>query len=665
MQQQKPSTTLQGGLLEIALADGSECGDNYTCTTSEDSFDKDEFAPDLEYYEDQDQSQLQSRRKGRGRRTDGLVDDPASTRRKSETKKGSPKATEPRATRRHPTRQRSRSLTGTRDTAGLRGSKKPLLHGDKVWAGKVDAPAEVQALKAAKAAKKSAKRASQQRRASITMGEPTSAPRHKVLNRRSTTIGIPIHSQKKPSGGLADEDVHQAGSPSKPESPWRRGRKPACGSGRTHPRSDKQDLGHADRNEFDDLAKAPVERKPKPELMPSARARLATTSKPVAVAVAPTAAPTATRRRPTRQRSRSLTSTRDTTGLRGSKKPLLYGDKVANGKVNAESEVQALKAAKAAKKATRQRRASITMGEPTSRPKVQNRRATTIGIPMHCQELSNDQLDSRHEAPQNRGREPTQGRGRTKHAFSDLADDPVEPKPMPLLAPSVSVSIRPGTTSKSTTAATQSRATRRQPTRQRSRSLTGTRDTAGLRGSKKPLSYGNRVAPDQVDDLASRSISQGEPQSQIPPRSSLQSLTLDSHRDGDSIIDDLSKRSLASRSSLSRFLESEGEGQEQTSGQSGSQSVTSGQSKAIDEILRSRRGHQQGGPSEPGLSTGSRRDNDMALASPRGTNAQQCGLSRDLSSPSLRRKRGHDYPDESRLFTLSQRGSARQTSTQH
>lgn len=88
-----------------------------------------------------------------------------------------------------------------------------------------------------------------------------------------------------------------------------------------------------------------------------------------------TCPPTPTRRRPARQRSSSLTGTRDTTGgdsdedvedKNPPKKAELYSDRLAEGKVDAESEVQALKAAKLAKKLGRQRRrASIAMGSTT------------------------------------------------------------------------------------------------------------------------------------------------------------------------------------------------------------------------------------------------------------------------------------------------------------
>ena len=156
---------------------------------------------------------------------------------------------------------------------------------------------------------------------------------------------------------------------------------PQRGRRRRGPHSSSTTSNSSDQEQFSDLQDDELELQLAPSIL--------------------TCPPTPTRRRVTRQRSSSLTGTRDTTGGKSDggdndeednkppKKAALYSDRLAEGKVDAESEVQALKAAKLAKKLGRQRRrASIAMGATTPsgtmRGKVEMspggmRRATTMG----------------------------------------------------------------------------------------------------------------------------------------------------------------------------------------------------------------------------------------------------------------------------------------------
>lgn len=98
-----------------------------------------------------------------------------------------------RATRKLPTRQRSRSLTGTRDSTTKHDDEKPMLYSDRVAQFKVDAKAELQALKAAKLAKKASK---QRRRASIA----TAGAETETISKRSP-VSVSMnsnHSTKSP-----------------------------------------------------------------------------------------------------------------------------------------------------------------------------------------------------------------------------------------------------------------------------------------------------------------------------------------------------------------------------------------------------------------------------------------------------------------------------------
>jgi len=223
--------SLQGDILAIAMADRPELDDDdeydnmfeqwhsrhdkQSEDQNDDLEDNPQFAPTNELGDGSDLSQNEGARNQRR-----FESRPSASNEFSDLQEDEPKVMlapsidlkKPVTPRRKlPPRQRSRSLTGTRDTL----PKKAALYSDRVVEGRVDATSEVQALKAAKLAKKANR---QRRRTSMAAGETFSnlstSESRRASTRSSLTENSPVNHRTLRNGQNLANTYHESSSPS-------------------------------------------------------------------------------------------------------------------------------------------------------------------------------------------------------------------------------------------------------------------------------------------------------------------------------------------------------------------------------------------------------------------------------------------------------------------